>query len=104
MEPSMTIEQITSLLAIGRLAVDMHKAEQFVGQQKEVYYQKLREFSLEHDDSSRIKLDPRNEQCSEIISYSKAEYAAVKAAKRNVYNIKRRMDTAIRNSFAGASA
>ena len=99
----MNTQKITSLLSIGQLAIDIYLAEAVVALKKADYYDRLHEFNVENPDQRMVKLDPRDEQCSEIIEFSKAKYAAVKAAKRKVYNIKRRINVAIRNSGLGAA-
>jgi hypothetical protein len=97
----MNTQKLTSLIFIGQLAVDVRNAELQVNHLKFEYHEKIRAFDgLAPGEIREMKLDPRNEACAEIIAYTRAEYAAVKAAKRKVYNIKRRMDTAIRNSYA----
>ena len=95
----MNTQKITSLLSIGQFTIDAHKAEHKVRELKNVYHAKLREV----DDTPRHErergwLNPSSESFARTIELTKAEYAAVKAAKRKVYNIKRRIDTAIRNS------
>lgn len=84
------------MLALGQLAIDFNNAAKAVVLAKDVYYQKLSEFG--DLDAHSIKLDSRDERCADIIEFSKVEYAAFKAAKRNVYNVKRRIASACRKA------
>ena len=92
----MNINQITTMLALGQLAIDFNNASKAVVLAKDAYYQHLSEFG--DLDAHSIKLDSRDERCAEIINFSKVEYAAFKAAKRNVYNVKRRIAAACRKA------
>ena len=100
----MNTQKITSLLSIGQLAVDMHCAERWVQLCKDAYHDKIREVDdTPKEDRDKGWLSPYSEECAETIELTKGEYAAVKAAKRKVYNIKRRINTAIRNSGLGSA-
>ena len=92
----MNINQITTMITLGQLAIDFNNAAKAVVLAKDAYYQQLSEFG--DLDAHSIKLDSRDERCADIIEFSKAEYAAFKAAKRNVYNVKRRIAAACRKA------
>lgn len=92
----MNINQITTMLALGQLAIDFNNASKAVILAKDAYYQQLSEFG--DLDAHSIKLDSRDERCSDIIEFSKVEYAAFKSAKRKVYNVKRRIAAACRKT------
>ena len=93
------ITEITKHLAIAQLAIDLHKARNATAPAKDAYYAVLREFELEQGGHYE-HLDPRDEDCAEIIAYSKDAYKAYQAAKRKVYNAQRRLDTACRKVAA----
>lgn len=91
----MNITQITQLLNIAQLAIDLHKARNATVPAKDAYYAVLREFGK---GKPTERLDPRNESCAEIIAYSKDAFKTYQAAKRRVYNVQRRLDNACRNA------
>ena len=88
----MNINQITTMLALGQLAIDFNNASRAVVLAKDSYYQQLRDF--DDLDAHSIKLDSSDERCADIIEFSKVEYAAFKAAQRKVYNVKRKIASA----------
>lgn len=92
----MKINLVTNILTLGQLAIDFNNAVKAVVLAKDAYYQKLSEF--DDLDAHSIKLDSRDERCSEIIEFSKVEYAAFKAAQRKVYNVKRKIASACRKA------
>ena len=93
----MNITQITQLLNIAQLAIDLHKARNATVPAKDAYYAVLREFQWENGGQDE-RLDPQNENCAEIIAYSQDAFKAYQAAKRRVYNAQRRLDNACRKA------
>lgn len=91
------ITEITKHLAIAQLAIDLHKARNATVPAKDAYYAVLREFG---EGEITQRLDPHDENCAEIIAYSKDAFKAYQAAKRRVYNAQRRLDTACRKVAA----
>ena len=91
----MNTAQITQLMTIAQLAIDLHKARNATAPAKDAYYAVLREFQVEQGDPS-CRLDPRDEDCAEIIEFSKDAFKSYQAAKRKVYNAQRRLDNACR--------
>ena len=89
----MNTAQITQLLAIGQLAIDLHNEKNAANQVKEVYHRRLRDSGEEFDG-----LNPDKEGYEEVLEFSKVEYEAYQAAKRRVYNIQRRLDNACRKA------
>lgn len=87
----------TSLLAIGQLALDLHAANNAVRWTKDLYYEAIRRHEAKKGRvTGRINRD--EPQYAAIIAATTSEYAGYQAAKRTVYNIKRRLDNACRRS------
>ena len=91
--------QITKHLAIAQRAIELHQARNAAGTAKDTYYTALSEFGK---GEPTPRLDPDDENCAEIIAYSKDAFQAYQAAKRKGYNAQRRLDTACR-ALGGAA-
>lgn len=89
----MNATRIAQLMTIAQLAIDLHKARNATAPAKDAYYAVLREFG---QGETTGRLDPRDENCAEIIAYSKDAFKAYQAAKRAAYNLQRRLDNACR--------
>lgn len=90
--------RITQLLAIGQLAAELHGLKSAARHAKDAYHDKLDKSNMEFDG-----LDPRNPDFAEAIEFTKTEYKAHQSAKRKVYNMQRRLDSACRK-FGEVSA
>ena len=91
------ISEINKLMHIAKLALDLHKARNAAANEKNAYYDVLREFG---QGEVTPRLDPADESCAEILAHSADAYKVYKAAKRKVYNAQRRLDTACREVAA----
>ena len=89
----MNTAQITQLLNIGQLAIDLHNEKNAANHVKDAYHRRLWESGEEFDG-----LKPDDDAYAEVIEFSKDEYKAYQAAKRRVYNIQRRMNNACRKA------
>lgn len=94
----MGTKKITSLLAIGQLALDLHTANNAANSAKREYQEKCNEFernvrTLPHGHID--KWDPRN---WDFIDFTLIEYNAYQKARHAAYNIKRRLGNACRRS------
>ena len=87
----MNTAQITQLLNIAQLAIDLHNEKNAANIVRDIYRRKLKESGEEFDG-----LKPGNDDYAEVIEFTKGEYKAHQAAKRRVYNIQRRLDNACR--------
>ncbi len=89
----MTLNQITKILSIGQLAIDLHNANNLAKALRSEYWDKLHEYEEDHGDLvGRLTFDHPDH--AGAIAATKDEYAAYKKAKRSAYNIKRRLDYA----------
>ena len=95
----MNAAHIAKLMTIAQLAMDLCKARNDTVSAKYAYYAALHEFQSDQMEPAD-HLDPRDENCAEIIAYSADAYKAYLAAKRKVYNAQRRLDTACRKVAA----
>lgn len=93
----MTLNQITKLLTIGQLAMDLHKANNLTSMCKDAYHDKIRNWEDDHGKIFGL-LTPYDSTHARLIAATSGEYAAYKLAKRKAYNIKRRLDSACRRS------
>lgn len=85
----MNTTQITQLLTIGQLAIDLHNEKNTANRVRDIYRRKLWESGKEF-----TGLNPDDDAYAEVIEFSKDEYKAYQAAKRRVYNIQRRLNNA----------
>ena len=86
----MTLNEITKRLTIGQLALDLHYANNITKALQSEYWDKLHSYEEEHGDLiGRLTFDHPDH--AGAIAATKDEYAAYKQAKREAYNIKRRL-------------
>jgi len=86
-------QQITQLLNIAQLALDLHNEKSAANTVRDIYRRKLWESGEEFDG-----LKPDDDAYAEVIEFTKDEYKAHQAAKRRVYNVQRRLDNACRKA------
>ena len=89
----MSAAQITQLLNIAKLAIDLHNEKNAANRVRDAYHLKLWESGEEFEG-----LKPDDDAFAEVIEFSKDEYKAYQAAKRRVYNVQRRLDNACRKA------
>ena len=89
----MNTKQITQLLNIGQLAMDLHKARFVAKSAKDAYHLRLFQSGEDFDG-----LDPRKPEHAAAIKFSKTEFAAYLDAKRLAFNLQRRLDNACRKA------
>ena len=89
----MNTTQITQLLNIAQLAINLHNEKNAANTVRDIYRRKLWESG---EDFSG--LNPDDDDYAEIIEFTKDEYKAHQAAKRRVYNVQRRLDNACRKA------
>jgi hypothetical protein len=85
--------QITQLLNIAQLAIDLHTARNATKSAKEAYHLRLAESGEDFDG-----LDPRKPEHAAAIKFTKTEFAAYLNAKRVAFNVQRRLDNACRKA------
>ena len=91
--------QITQLLNIAQLAIDLHKEKNAANHVRDIYRRKLKESGEEFDG-----MTPDDDIYAAVIEYSKNEYKAHQTAKRRVYNVQRRLDNACMKASMLATA
>ena len=89
----MNTTQITQLLNIAQLAIDLHNEKNAANTVRDIYHCKLSKSGEEFDG-----LKPDDDAYAEVIEFTKDEYKAHQAAKRRVYNLQRRLDNACRKA------
>ncbi len=85
----MNLTQITQLLKVAKLALDLHAEKNAASQVKYIYHQRLRDSGKKFDG-----LNPDRPEYAEVLEFSKTQYAAHFAAQRRVRNVQRRLDNA----------
>lgn len=85
-------KQISALLNIAQIAMDLVQAQNAIVSAKSAYYDRLASFRGDFTHEERI--DPCCPGSKEIIAFSKDAFDAYKAAKRKAYNVQRRLRTA----------
>ena len=89
-------------LRIADLAIELHHARNAAAAAKRTYYAALTRWLGDGERTPR--LDPRNDACAAMIEFTKDKYRAHIAARRQVYNAQRRLDSACRKVVAGGAA
>ncbi len=85
-------KQISALLNIAHIAIELVQAQSAIVSAKAAYYDRLASFRGDFPREERI--DPCCPESAEIIAFSKDAFDAYKAAKRKAYNTQRRLHTA----------
>jgi hypothetical protein len=93
------------MLALGEIAIQSNNADLARRQAHHAYREKIREYEHNYGNLDG-RLDPRNPAHASAVIYTSEAFREFELAKRNVYNIKRRMETAVRrinqSRFSGA--
>lgn len=84
---------MTALLAAGELAVELWRAETAAADAKHRYIRKIERYEQQHGDLDG-RLNPEKPEHAGAIAFSAAAYAAHQAARRKVYNLRRRLRAA----------
>lgn len=92
---SYSLPQLPGMLALAEIAVQLVRAEQARDAARAAYHERIRQFEKWHG-RLQERLDPRNPKHKAVVVYSEEHYSKYCAAKRQVYNIKRRLQTAVR--------
>lgn len=89
--------QIALLIEVAVLAMDRSQRKLAAEEARRVYIRALTDFQGQH---GRVegRIDPRNPDHAEIIAATKGQYEAYERAKRQVYNVERRLQTACRKA------
>lgn len=102
-----SVAKLIALIAAGELAVELFQAEHAAKIAKILYHEKIDEFEEVHGRADS-RIDPRKPEHAKLIKFSKASYDTYLAAKRKVYNVRRRLECASRKaadpSISGAHA
>lgn len=93
----MNPKQIVALITAGQLAVDHLKAQFEVNHTRRLYIEKIEEYEQEWG-PLKVKLDRFAEEHAQVRQFTHDAFEAHRAAKRNAYNIKRRLETACRKA------
>lgn len=93
----MDTKKITTLLAIGQLALDLHAANN-VARSAKVFYREAIDLYEETNGRVTGRINPREPQFAAVIAATKVEYEAYQATKRVAYNVQRRLSNACRRS------
>lgn len=84
---------LVALASAGALALELWRAEQASTELHGIYVRKLRQYEAMHG-SIKGALNPRNHEHVAIVAYTMDEKAALTAARRKVYAVRRRLRTA----------
>lgn len=95
--------QLQALLVVAELAIARHAAEQSASALKHAYRERIAKFERKHGQLG-ARMDPALPEHQLVIEYTANAYEAYRAAQRQVYNIKRRLDTAMRRVDAAGGA
>lgn len=96
------LTQLPLMLSLAELAILSSEAELARRQAQHAYREKICEYERSYGDLDG-RLDPRNPDHAEALAYTSEAYHGFERAKRNVYNIKRRMETAVRRVRAATT-
>lgn len=105
---AITIEQladrltVSAFLKISQLAIDMVSAENAAREAKFRYIDKIQEFEKKYGEVAG-RLSMHNPEHAAARAYTDESYGAYCAAKNLAYNVKRRLDTAVRQHQRGAA-
>lgn len=95
--------QLRALLRVAELAMARHDAEQSASSLKHAYREQIAKFERKHG-AIGARMDPALPEHQPVIAYTAKAYEAYRAAQRQVYNIKRRLETAVRQANATGGA
>jgi hypothetical protein len=88
------LAQVGVLLQLAQISISLHQAQNAVAVARFVYVDRLKKYERKHCAIGR--LDKNNAAHAAAIAYTADAYEALLAARRNVYNIKRRWQNACR--------
>jgi hypothetical protein len=92
------IPQLTVLVDVGFLALELWRAEQAATELHRIYIRKIQEYEERYGDIGG-RINPRNHEHVAIVSYTMDPRLALTAARRKVYAARRRL----RNACAKAA-
>lgn len=88
------LANIGQFMTLAQLSLSLHLAQDAVTLKRHAYHERLKKYERKHGTIGRP--DPLNVDHAAAIAYTADEYEALLAARRNVYNIKRRWQNACR--------
>jgi uncharacterized protein YhaN len=91
---------VAEFLKIAQLAIDLVTAEQRARQAKFRYIDKIQEFEKKHG-AIEHRLSMHKPEHAKARAYTDDAYLAYRYAKDQAYNVKRRLDTAVRRHQGG---
>lgn len=94
-----SIVQLSTHLAVAGVSIAMVAAEDAARSARDTYECKIREFERIHGRLG-CRLDPSRPEHAEAIAYTAEAYDRYRLAKRQIYNAKRRLLTAVRRAQA----
>lgn len=86
----MSTDHIIALVRAGGLAVDLWRAEAAAALAKDAYIARIHQFEARHGDVDG-RLSPANPAHARLIAFTAGKHAALEAARRKVYGIRRRL-------------
>lgn len=92
----MNTKNITALLAIAQLALELHNANNATTRFKREYHEKLDEFERDVRILPLGRLDKWDVKNCDFIEFTLVEYNAYRKARLAAYNVKRRLENACR--------
>jgi len=95
--PRVSASQIALLIEIAALAMEDFRAQAAVVEAHGIYIAALNRAEAKFGPLDG-RLDPRDPEHADIIMASAAEYKAQQRAKKNAYNVRRRLQTACRKA------
>lgn len=96
-----SLDQLPPMLEIARIAIALFNAEQDHKVARSEYHHRIHEYEKRHGQLAE-RLNPSNPRHAAVIAFSAKEYTEFAAAKRQVYNAKRRLEAAVRRLGAQA--
>jgi len=92
--PTYTLDRLPAMLELARLAIDLVAAEQDHKLARIHYHDRIHDYEDRHGRLAE-RLNPGNPRHAAVIAFSATQYTEYAAAKRRVYNAKRRLQAAV---------
>jgi hypothetical protein len=102
LRPQEKTAQLSTLLAVAEVSYALVAAEDATRTAHDAYTDKIRQFERAHGRLGR-HLNPSKPEHATAVEYTAAAYDRYRLAKRQIYNAKRRLLTAVRRAQRGGA-